>query len=214
MLSNSALIFPLEIAKFAFFAVYVAATIGVIVGVYLEGDQFDKETQQRGWRILVRSLAVDTLFTILIFGTDGWISSIQRGEIIALEDRLAARTLSDTQVSAIAEKLKAFGGQEFDIVTYWKNPEALGLANRLYDALLKAGWKYDKPPNGEFLLGVETGIDLAFDRRVSLNVAKAFVETLASAANLQVTMDAQSVMGPLPAGDPSPKITISVGIKP
>src|SRR5271169_4433053 len=79
MLSTS-LIVPLEIAKLAFFVVYVAATVGVIVGVYWEGDQFPKEKQQQGWLLLVGALAVDTLFTILVFGTDGWISAIQRDE--------------------------------------------------------------------------------------------------------------------------------------
>jgi hypothetical protein len=79
MLSSASLIFPLEIAKFVFFAVYVAATIGVVVGVYWEGEQFPKEKQHQGWKLLVASLAIDTLFTVLIFGTDGWISHIQRG---------------------------------------------------------------------------------------------------------------------------------------
>jgi hypothetical protein len=78
MLSTN-LIVPLELAKLVFFVVYVAATIGVLIGVYWEGDQFPKEKQQRGWTLLVRSLAVDTLFTILVFSADGWISTIQRG---------------------------------------------------------------------------------------------------------------------------------------
>jgi hypothetical protein len=178
-----------------------------------KGKGFPKEKQQRGWRVLVASLAVDTLFTVLIFGTDGWISHIQRDEIIALENRLAARTLSDEQISAIADRLKQFSSQEFDIVAYWKNPESLGLANRIYDALIKAGWKYDKPTNAEFLLRVETGIDLGFDRRVSLDVAKALSEALTD-ANIQVSMDMQSLTGPPPSSDPIHKITISVGIKP
>ena len=61
MLSSTPLIFPLEVEKFVFFVVYVAATIGVIIGVYWEGEGFPKEKQQRGWRVLVASLAVDTL---------------------------------------------------------------------------------------------------------------------------------------------------------
>lgn len=154
MMSTS-LIAPLEIAKIVFFAVYVAATIGVLVGVYWEGDQFPKEKQQRGWLLLVRSLAVDTLFTILVFGVDGWISAIQREEIIALEIRLAPRSLSDGQLSEIAKALAPFAGQEFDIVTFWDSKEPHDLTNRIYAALTSpiANWKYIKPQSGEFLLG-------------------------------------------------------------
>jgi len=113
-MSNPSLIFSLEIAKFVFFCVYVAATIGVIVGVYWEGEHFDKATQQRGWRLLVGSLAIDTLFTVLIFGTDGWIGHIQRSEIIALEEKLAPRVpLNGAQISAIRLAAKPFAGQQY-----------------------------------------------------------------------------------------------------
>ena len=118
MLSTS-LIAPLEIAKLLFFVVYVSATVGVIIGVYWEGDQFPKQKQQRGRRLLISSLAVDTLFTVLVFGADGWVSAIQRGEIIALEERVAARALSDEQVTRIKEKIKPFSGQKFGMMTYW-----------------------------------------------------------------------------------------------
>ena len=80
----NALLTALEYAKWLFAVAYILSTIGVIIGVYWEGEQFEKLKQQRGWRLLICSLALDTLFTILIFGTDGWISQIQRREIIAL----------------------------------------------------------------------------------------------------------------------------------
>jgi hypothetical protein len=107
----------LEVAKVVFFAVYVAATIGVIVGVYWEGDRFPKEKQQRGWSLLIRSLAADTLFTILIFGTDGWIGQIQRVEIISLEERLLPRDLTIAAISHIEKKICPFGPQQIDLVT-------------------------------------------------------------------------------------------------
>src|SRR6266480_2950888 len=112
MLSAS-LIAPLEIAKLVFFAIYIAATVGVIIGVYWEGERFPKEKQQRGWTLLVGSLAVDTLFTILVFGADGWISTIQRTEIISLESRLAARSLSDEQAVDIKRRLSQFSDVSF-----------------------------------------------------------------------------------------------------
>jgi hypothetical protein len=145
MLSNSSLIFPLEIAKFVFFAVYVAATVGVIVGVYLEGDQFDKETQQRGWRLLVGSLAVDTLFTVLVFGMDGWIASIQRAEIIALERQIAPRDLTSQQQGSIASAIRPFASMHFDLAMSTQL-EPIRLMEKIEDALIMGGW-LEVPPD-------------------------------------------------------------------
>jgi hypothetical protein len=72
----------------------------------LGGRPLLKGKQQRGWVLLVGSLAVDTLFTILVFGADGWMNTIQRGEIIALEARLAPRSLLPKQQEEIANDLK------------------------------------------------------------------------------------------------------------
>jgi hypothetical protein len=104
---NTSLISPLEWLKFSFFVAYVVSTIGVAVGVYWEDIKFSPEKQQRGKKLLILSLASDTLFTVLVFGTDGWIGTIQRREIIALEERLAWREFlpeqHDKVVSLIAQ---------------------------------------------------------------------------------------------------------------
>jgi hypothetical protein len=154
MLSNSELIGPLEVAKFLFSTVYVVATIGVIVGVYWEREEFPKEKRDRGWRLLVRSLAVDTLFTVLILGTDGWIGSIQRVEIISLETRLAQRAIS-TEEEKIVEALKQFSGTPFDF-SINPAPEPLTFANRVRAILKESGWKAI-PAEGSIALG--TGDD-------------------------------------------------------
>jgi len=213
-MSSPSLIEALDFAKFVFFVSYIAATIGVIIGVYWEGDQFDKAMQQRGWTLLVTSLALDTFFTILIFGTDGWIGHIQRNEIIALENRLAARSLSAAQSVALIERLKPFGGQEFDIVTYWKSPEALAFTNGIYDALIKSGWKYDKPASGEFLLGVQTGVLVWFDDRADAPVANAGKELVAAlnASNFDAAVDDQPQTH-APNDPVTNKMIINVGIK-
>jgi hypothetical protein len=128
---TSSLLHPLEYIKWLLATLYVLSTIGVTIGVYWEGEQFKKAKQQRGWRLLIWSLALDTLFTILIFGTDGWISQIQQREIIALETRLAARALSDEQATAIKKRLETFADQTFQIIPYWQNRESMAIANRI-----------------------------------------------------------------------------------
>ncbi len=137
MLSTN-LIAPLEIAKHAFFVVYVLATFGVLVGVYWEGDQFSKEKQHRGWSLLVASLAVDTLFTVLVFGADGWISAIQRSEIIALEKRIAPRNLDEAQRNNLTAALSLFSGRSVKIESYALDLEAAMLGTEIGVALANA----------------------------------------------------------------------------
>jgi hypothetical protein len=210
MLSTS-FIAPLEIAKNVFFVVYVAATIGVIVGVYWEGEQFPKEKQQRGWTLLVRSLAIDTLFTILVFGADGWISAIQRSEIITLESRLAARSLSNDQAAEIVSRLNRFHDISFQIIPYWQNKESLSIADRIADILMSAEWTLNNPKSFTALLGVITGVYVATDKganQEAKDAAWALVEAL-NANGIEALLDAEH-------DNPNPTNTIDmkVGIKP
>jgi hypothetical protein len=141
----------------------------------------------------------------------------QQATIISLQNRLAARSLTDAQVVDIIEQLKPFAGQHFDIVTYWRNPESVAVTNRIYAALISAGWLYDKPPSGEFILGVETGVVVLYDNRSGEAVAKAvkaFVYALLT-NDLYAAVDPQAEGAKIPESQPvSAKMTINVGIKP
>jgi len=75
-----------------------------------------------------------------------------------IEERLADRSLTDMQVKAIADRIKAFAGQEFDIITFWDLKEPLAIANRIYAVLKLGGWKYIKPESAQFLLGGVGGV--------------------------------------------------------
>jgi hypothetical protein len=157
---STSLLHPLEYAKWFFFLLYVASTIAVTVGVYWENERFPKAKQELGWRLLILALAFDTFFTILIFGTDAWINQIQQREIIALETRLAARTLSDEQMQRITDSLEQYKGQEFKIVTYWDMKEPVALANQIYASLDRAGWNYIKLQSPQFMLGGTEGVQV------------------------------------------------------
>jgi hypothetical protein len=63
--SSVSLLDWLEYAKWFCVAVYVLSTIGVIVGVYWEGEHFDKAKQDKGWKLLLGSLSIDTFFSFL-----------------------------------------------------------------------------------------------------------------------------------------------------
>jgi hypothetical protein len=207
---SSAFLHPLEYVKWLFAVLYVVSTIGITVGVYWEGEQFPKVKQERGWRLLIWSLAFDTLFTILIFGTDGWISQIQQREIIALQTRLAARTLSDAQAVEIKKRVESFADQTFQIIPYWQNKESLAIANRIAAILSNAHWKLHNPEQFTTLLGVTTGVFVSVDKGASESSRRAAKE-LTSALN-ENEIEANEEEGDNP--NPSDEIHMSVGIKP
>src|SRR5579872_4350879 len=60
---GTSLLGPLEITKWLLVAFFVASTVGVIVGVYWEGEGFAKDKQHRGWQVLLASLAAETAFS-------------------------------------------------------------------------------------------------------------------------------------------------------
>jgi hypothetical protein len=147
-MSPNALLNVFESAKWTFVCAYILSTIGVTIGVYWEGDQFDKAKQHRGWILLICCLAADTFFTIMVFGIEGWVGHIQRNEIIALESRLAARTLTPKQQRAIADAIRQYSGIKFELGTYTHVPECAALTDQIGSALKNANWEL-QPVNGE-----------------------------------------------------------------
>jgi hypothetical protein len=80
---------------------------------------------------------------------------------LALEKFKAPRILADVELRAIAEKIRPFSGQEFQIVTYWEMQEPLSFANQLYAGLVElAGWKYIKPEGSRLMLGGTEGVQV------------------------------------------------------
>jgi hypothetical protein len=150
------------------------------------------------------------LFTILIFATDGWISYIQRQEIIALEARLPARSVSDAQAANINARLQDFSGQVFEVTTYWNNRESFTIGDRIARILIDAGWKIEQPQNRPSIIGVMTGIFIYIDRGASEQVHRAAKELTAAlnANDIETFQDEENnpALGS--------KINIQVGIKP
>lgn len=70
----------------------------------------------------------------------------------------APRSLTDRQVEAIANDLKSFSGQEFRMTVYWDSPESVHIADRIYEALDRAHWSYDKPASRSYMLGGIMGV--------------------------------------------------------
>lgn len=81
------------------------ANIFVWRGVYLEGDRFPKETQDRGWRILLCALAAEAALGFCLFSVDTAIGVRQVGKIAELNveaEQLSADAAADKAQITIA----------------------------------------------------------------------------------------------------------------
>lgn len=132
---------------------------------------------------------------------------------LELEKFKAPRTLTDKQVSDIAHKLKPFAGQEFDVTPYWDNPESLGIANRIADALVLSGWKYVKPEKSSFMFGGKVGVQVWAHPNAD-SPTKMAVSTLLSALNDEGLSAVPKVQNPGGTNVKHNKISLSIGLKP
>jgi hypothetical protein len=190
------------------------ATIGgalVGIGILLE----TKRGSLAAILVLI-GVIIEPIFTLWLFVYDENLARGQNDQIISLQRRLAFRSLSDAQFADLVEKLKPTGAQTFQVITYWRDEEALAIANRMADALIKAGWTIDQPKTFTALVGVEAGVWVSYDGRADKKVAdaaKALVYALLQ-HEIYAELDAQAVANP-PTNQPtSDKINIEVGIKP
>jgi len=132
-------------------------------------------------------------------------------EHIADSRRLADRTLSDGQVATIVADLKPFEGQLFQITTFWDMREPLALSNRLYGALIAAGWKYDKPRTGSFMLGGMEGVQILAHPAAKPEAKKAREELLSIPNRYGLSAVPKEQNAP---NNPSDELYINVGTKP
>lgn len=193
-MSANALLNVLESIKWVFVGAYVLSTIGVTVGVYWEGDQFPKEKQHRGWRLLICCLAADTFFTIMVFGIEGWVGHIQRNEIIALEARLAPRILTSEQQSTFVSRLKSLPEQEYALSVAVGNEPANLLCT--LDALFQTLHWRRVGPFGTMIvdthcvgtgLNATSGVQVRAPTQETLSVARAIAAELTADSITTIT---------------------------
>jgi hypothetical protein len=205
---NSFTIDQLETGKHVLDVFFVFATGGVWLGVWLENEKFSKSARTLGWRILVLCLGAEVLFSVLIMQADTDIDRRQKDEIVALETKLAPRSLSKSDLSEIAAHLKQFAGQEFNMISYGGEPASI--AARLRQALEKAEWKWYKPGMQGAPPAGTVGIQIwAYSDGPARNAANALVGAL-NAKEIEAALLPEQ---PQPQ-DPNPnRVDIVVGSK-
>jgi hypothetical protein len=103
---------------------------------------------------------------------------------LKIEQRFADRTLTDEQIAAIADKLRPFVPQAYEITPYWDMKESVSITNRIYRALVLAGWTQNEPQKGRALLGGVVGV-LVYIHPAAGSKTKDAANSLVSALNAE-----------------------------
>ncbi|OFV95545.1 MAG: hypothetical protein A3H28_05815 [Acidobacteria bacterium RIFCSPLOWO2_02_FULL_61_28] len=130
---------------------------------------------------------------------------------VRIEEQIADRILTDEGVIKIAAELRPFPGQQFKIITYWESREPLALTNRIYSAIIRAGWKFIRPANRSNLIWGISGISV-YVHPAATELTKKAAEALVSALDKQGLPSALREHNP--KDDPTNMIQINVGTKP
>jgi hypothetical protein len=153
----------------------VVGGLAVGIGIFWESHKLTLATA-----LVLLGVVVEAICTIFLFVIDEGISRAQQSTIIALENRLAARSLSDVQAADITERLKSFSLLTFQIIPYWDDKESKDIADRIDLILEGVGWKLENPTRFTFIAGVIAGVVINIDSRASEN-ARGAAKALAAA---------------------------------
>jgi hypothetical protein len=97
------------------------------------------------------------------------------------QQRHAPRHLANNQIARMRERLSAFSGQHFGMITYWNVKEPGDFTKELgNDVLIAAGCQFIKADAFEALVGVVTGIDVQQSDDASEPAKKAADELVAA----------------------------------
>jgi hypothetical protein len=203
----------------------VLGTIAVGAGIVWEGGPLS--VREIATKLVIWGVIIETLCSVLLFSFDEVISSKQQStielqqttiaeqneQIISLQKRLSARTLSDRQVESIGARLKSFSPQTFQIIPYWQNRESREIADRIATALGRVGWMLENPIRYTALTGVITGVFVHIDPRASEKARNAAKE-LTSVLNDNGIDAVEDDIADMTVAIASERINMQVGIKP
>lgn len=198
----------------------IIAAILLAVGLTGEWPEADSWKKSLWYKAAKLAVIIGVMGELLgdagVFEAGDRLESLDNAQIITLEKRLAFRSLSDAQFADVVDQLKPFAGQTFQVITYWKNPEALAIANRMADALIKAGWVIKQPTTFTAIIGVETGVSIWFPQGDNEKVGRAGKALAYALLTNEVYAELDPQAGKAAPADPTikDKIIIEVGIKP
>jgi hypothetical protein len=118
----------LESWRWTFNFLLVVSTLAVCAGVYFERDGNPEDVKKYGWKLVLRGVAFEFLFAVLLWQTDSAINTRSALDIASLHDRAAKaelelaklkqpRVITPQQTTDLIAKLLPFAGSRFWIIT-------------------------------------------------------------------------------------------------
>lgn len=137
----------------------ISGDILVAVGIIIESWPPKNRKELAALIFVFGGVIMSALFTVALFVFDEGISGVQKSKIATLDARLAARVLSNAQISELRKTLEPFGSHTFTMNTYWDANEPLSITRQIgNDVLLADGWQFVRPTG--YLIGVIVGIQV------------------------------------------------------
>lgn len=117
-----------------FNSLLLVSTLAVCIGVYFEKDGHPRDVEEYGWGLVIKGVAFEFLFAILLWQTDSIISTRQKAEIIALELQIAPRRISGDRCLDIANSVALSSGN-VKVISYAADIEGGVLAWQVANCL-------------------------------------------------------------------------------
>ena len=118
----------------------VLASLAVGAGIIFERPKYSVAIHRIAFWLVVGGVVIEAACTIFLFVFDKELSTSQQFKIIALEERIAQRSLSPTVQDRIASALTKFKGTPYDMSL---TPDAeLDFALQIMHTLDKAEWDH------------------------------------------------------------------------
>jgi hypothetical protein len=188
-------------------AITVLASFAVAAGIIFESPKYPASVHRVATWCVIVGVGIEAICTITLFVFDEGISGKQQEKIIALETKLAPRSLSDSEVAELAKILEPFSGQEFTIASYGGEPAQLWA--RIRGILEKARWKWFDPEMQILLLPGTVGIQVWEYRD---GTAREAAQTLVGALKAK-DIDAMLLPAETTNAHPDSKIEMLIGSK-
>jgi hypothetical protein len=126
----------LETVRSNFNWLSLIATVGVWVGVSLEGKRFSTSINEIGWNLLIFALAAETYCAFALIGINSIVEARQKYEITSLEKQIAPRRLLPDQQDLIKGRVFDNSGKTVLVESYALDAESAVLGKQLESALL------------------------------------------------------------------------------
>lgn len=217
----------------ALIGVIAVAEISLGIGIWLESPRKKEFREWLGLTLVLGGCVISVIFTVLLLIFDEGISRGQKAridaeqtviqrqnkEIIALEKRLAPRSLTADEQTEVAKELAKYDGQQFQGAIASGLPDGRLLWESLYRALEAAHWDFVPPssmgfgdPPADIPIAPEPDV-VIFAPAGSETKVQSAAQALAEALKA-VGIEAKAVAGSLGDNSRNPTlIAISIGVK-